>query len=88
MSFDATSIPSLSDEEALIRNTAITILSVSCSPIRGPAGVAHFLLEHIPSLIEIRKWVHPRLWIKVDAANMYTNWMALERMWNKVEWHI
>ena len=88
MSFDATSIPSLSDEEALIRNTAITMLSVSASPIRWPAIVAHFLLEHLPSLVNVEKWLSSCMWTNVDPVNARTNWLALERMWRKVEWHI
>ena len=54
LSVDARHIPSLSDKEASIRNTAITSLSVVNSPIRGPATeVARFLLEHIPSLTSV-----------------------------------
>ena len=67
MNLDATSIPLLSSEEALIRNTAVTSLLVgTCSPIQGPAGVAHFLLEHLPSLVKVRTWSCNGTWHKVE----------------------
>ena len=67
MNLDATSIPLLPDEEASIRNTAVTSLSVgACSPIRRPAGVAHFLLKHLPSLVKIHTWFYDGKWSKVE----------------------
>lgn len=89
LSWDATNIPSLSDEEASVRNTAITKFAVACSPIGGPtARVARFLLERLPSLVEIPTSVYPRMWMKVDSANMHMKDSALTSMWRKVEWHI
>ena len=55
--FDARNIPSLSGDESSIRNTAIARLSVGNSPIQGPiAGVARFLIEHLPSLTALPSW--------------------------------
>ena len=74
--FDARNIPSLSGDESSIRNTAIARLSVGNSPIQGPiAGVAHFLIEHLPSLIALPSWTsfsgkssleYRQMWRQVD----------------------
>lgn len=55
---DARNIPSLSEDESLICNTAITRLFLANSPIQEPvARVAQFLLEHFPSLIILPAWI-------------------------------
>ena len=71
---DARNIPSLSEDESLIRNTAITNLMVANSPIERPVTrVAHFLLEHFPSLVAVPgcpcivgQMPYSWLWMKVD----------------------
>jgi hypothetical protein len=75
--FDARNIPSLSGDESSIRNTAITRLSVGNSLIQEPvARVAHFLVEHLPSLIALPAWVS------------YTKSMQNFGMWRDVDMQI
>ncbi|KAG9312666.1 hypothetical protein JVU11DRAFT_7082 [Chiua virens] len=53
---DARTIPVLTAEESAIRNVLIQTLGLSYSPIARPVveGVAHFLLDHLPSLSGLR----------------------------------
>ncbi|KAH0836617.1 hypothetical protein J3R83DRAFT_8334 [Lanmaoa asiatica] len=77
MCVNAKNIPSLSEDESLIRNTAITRLSFGNSPIHEPvASIAQFLLEHFPSLIALPMWIptsgqpwhdYRRMWKEVDT---------------------
>lgn len=74
---DAKNIPLLSEDESLIRNTAITELSVSNSPIEAPVTkVAHFLLQHFPSLIRVT--VYPSA-----TGHMHYHWT-----WRRVDQEI
>lgn len=54
---DARTIPSLSKDESSIRNTSITRISFANSLIEAPVErVAHFLLNHLPSLTALPAW--------------------------------
>jgi hypothetical protein len=73
---DAMNIPSLSEDELSIRNTAIARLSVGNSPIEEPvARVAHFLMEHLPSLIALPAWT------SLSGKSVS---LAYRRMWRDV----
>ncbi|KAG6381569.1 hypothetical protein JVT61DRAFT_162 [Boletus reticuloceps] len=74
-SLDATNTPSLSEAESLIRNTAVTRLSIANSPIQEPVtSVAHFLHKHLPSLTTVR------VCLPVTARRM-----DYHRMWKRVD---
>ena len=77
---DARDIPSSSEDESSIRNTAIGRLSVGNSPIQEPvARVAHFLVEHLPSLIALPAWT------SLSGKSVS---VAYQRMWRDVDMEI
>ncbi|KAG6381570.1 hypothetical protein JVT61DRAFT_164 [Boletus reticuloceps] len=67
LSVDATDIPSLSEAELLIRNTAVTRLQ---EPV---TNVAHFLLRHLPLLTMVVNARHP------GHMNSYWMWKRVDK---------
>ncbi|KAF8141299.1 hypothetical protein EV363DRAFT_1307710, partial [Boletus edulis] len=75
---DARNVPSLTENKTTICNTAITKLSVVNSLIQEPvASVAHFLLEHLPSLTMLTAWTS--FGARSRSSQDY------RRMWKEVE---